>query len=539
MTRTVAEATFEVARDLALTVWFGNPGSTEIPLLADLPGDLRYVLALHENAAVGMAAGHALATGHPALVSLHTAAGLGNAVNALASARVSRAPLVVLVGQQDRRHLAFEPFLAGRLEGLAGDYPVGSQTPLRAQDVPGAVARACHEAATWSGPSLVVVPMGDWAAEMDAGEFAAPAACRVSTGVAAADLAAITGLLDAARSPVLVTGAGTADQPAWDALAALAGRLSCPVWQEPFTGRPGFPQDHPRFAGFLPPGRAALRDTLAGHDVVLVVGTGVLRQYHYEPGPLFAPGTAVAVITADPAEAHRSPARLALIAPPAAACALLARAVAEHDPAAPGPVASGPGRAAGQQGTRAGNPRGGIAAADVLALLAARLTPDAVVVEECPSARELLQEMLPARSPLGYVGAPMGNLGSGLPQAIGLRIGEPARPVLAVLGDGSALYGIQGLWSAAHYGVGVLFIVLANARYGVMDALVSGPGKAPWPGFPEVSLARLAEGFGCPAERVTALGRLTELLDQVMPTLATRNEPLLIDVEVTDEPPSR
>src|SRR5882757_3540098 len=111
VTRTVADATFRVAREMGLTTWFGNPGSTEIPLLADLPSDLRYVLALHENAAVGMAAGHALATGRPALVSLHTAAGLGNAVNALASARVSRAPLVVLVGQQDRRHIAFEPFL--------------------------------------------------------------------------------------------------------------------------------------------------------------------------------------------------------------------------------------------------------------------------------------------------------------------------------------------------------------------------------------------------------------------------------------------
>jgi benzoylformate decarboxylase len=534
VTRTVADATFDVARDLGLTTWFGNPGSTEIPLLADLPGDLRYVLALHENAAVGMAAGHALATGRPALVSLHTAAGLGNAVNALASARASRAPLVVLVGQQDRRHLAFEPFLAGHLDGLAGAYPVGTQTPLRPQDVPGAVARACHEAATWSGPSLVIVPMGDWAAEMDDTQIAAPAASRVAAGVTATDLAAITGLLDGARSPALVTGAGTADQAAWDALVMLAGRLGCPVWQEPFTGRPGFPQDHPRFAGFLPAGRAALRDTLAAHDVVLVVGTGVLRQYHYEPGPLFAPGTAVVVITADPAEAHRSPARLALIAPPAAACGLLARAVTERDPAVMPPRGG-----TGPAPVPPSGAGGGMGAADVLTLLAARLTPDAVVVEECPSAREMLQDLLPARSPLGYVGAPMGNLGLGLPQAIGLRLADPARPVLAVLGDGSAIYGIQGLWSAAHYGVGVLFIVLANGRYGVMDAMVSRRGKAPWPGFPEVSLARLADGFGCPSERVSAPGRLAALLDQVMPTLASRTEPLLIDVEVTDEPPGR
>jgi benzoylformate decarboxylase len=527
---TVRDATFQVARELGLTTWFGNPGSTEIPLLADIPDGIEYLLALHENAAVGIAAGHALATGRPALVSLHTAAGLGNAVNALASARVNRTPLVVLVGQQDRRHIAFEPFLTGRLEGMAGDYPVATHMPLRPQDVPGAIARAYHEAATGSGPAIVIVPMGDWSAAMDDTALAAPAICRSATGVAAADVVPIARLLDAARSPVLVTGAAASDRVTWDALTALAGRLGCPVWQEPFTGRPGFPQDHPGFAGFLPAGRAALRDTLAAHDVVLVVGAGVLRQYHYEPGPLFADGTAVAVITADPAEAHRSPARFALIAPLAAACAQLAGAVAAR------PAHGPPGRAQPPEAEpQPGAPRGlGLSARDVLGVLAARIDPDTIVVEETPSSRELLQEMLPATDPLGYVGAAMGNLGFALPEAIGLRLAHPARPVLAVLGDGSAIYGIQALWTAAHYGVGVLFIVLANSRYGVMDRLASQQGKAPWPGFPEVHVARLADGFGCPADSVATLDGLVEIMDQVIPTLRTRSEPLLVNVEIMD-----
>ena len=539
--RTVRDATLQVARDLGLTTWFGNPGSTEIPLLADLPDGIRYLLALHENAAVGMAAGQAIATGRPALVSLHAAAGLGNAVNALVSARVNRAPLVVLIGQQDRRHIAFEPFLTGRLAGLAGDYPVAVHLPLRAQDVPGAVARAYHEALTWSGPALVIVPMDDWSAVMDETQIAAPAVCRYATGVTAADVAPFALLLDGARLPVLVVGAGAADRAAWDALVQLAGRLNCPVWQEPFTGRAGFPQDHHRFAGFLPAGRAALRDTLAGHDAVLVVGAGVLRQYHYEPGPLFAAGTAVAVITADPAEAHRSPARLALIASPAAACALLARAVTPH-----GSVSVPPrdrpagGRLPRDRRQPGGAPGGGLRSADVLAALASRIDPDTIVVEECPSSRELLQETLPARDPLGYLGAPGGNLGSALPEAIGLRLADPARPVLAVLGDGSALYGVQALWSAAHYGVGVLFIVLANARYAVMDQLASREGKAPWPGFPEVHLARLADGFGCPAQRVATREALAEILDRVIPTLRTRSEPLLVEADVSaDGEPGR
>src|SRR5205823_14684393 len=143
------------------------PGSTEVPFLTDLPDDLRFVLSLHENSVIGMATGWALARNEPALALLHTTAGLGNAVGALATARTTRAPLVVLVGQQDRRHLAYEPFLAGRLAGLAGEYPVSLEQPVRAQDVPGAIERAFHAATTARGPALVIVPMDDWAAPAD------------------------------------------------------------------------------------------------------------------------------------------------------------------------------------------------------------------------------------------------------------------------------------------------------------------------------------------------------------------------------------
>src|SRR5262245_17609787 len=145
---TVREATFDVFRRRGLTTLFSNPGSTEVPFLTDLPDDIRFVLGLHEGSVVGLATGFAIGRGEPALVVLHTTAGFGNAVAAIATARVNRAPLVVLVGQQDRRHLVFEPFLAGRLQGLAGEYPVWADQPVRAGDVPGAVERAYHEAST-------------------------------------------------------------------------------------------------------------------------------------------------------------------------------------------------------------------------------------------------------------------------------------------------------------------------------------------------------------------------------------------------------
>ena len=172
--RTVRDATFDVLRERGLTTIFGNPGSTEVPFLSGFPDDLRFVLALHEASVVGLATGWALGRGEPALALLHTTAGLGNAVAALATARVNRAPLVVLVGQQDRRHLALEPFLAGRLENLAGDYPVRVDLPVLAQDVPGALDRAWHEATSSRGPALVIVPMDDWLAPAGEIEAASP-----------------------------------------------------------------------------------------------------------------------------------------------------------------------------------------------------------------------------------------------------------------------------------------------------------------------------------------------------------------------------
>ena len=194
-TSTVRDAVIDVLRERRLTTLFANPGSTEVPFLTGLPGDLDFVLALHESSVVGIATGWAIARSEPALAILHTTAGLGNAVGALATARVNRAPLVVLVGQQDRRHLAHEPFLTGRLRSLAGDYPVWFDQPVRPQDLPGAVSRAWHEATTGRGPALVIVPMDDWTAPAaDPGEQVAAAGSVIRA--AAADPAAVDALVE-------------------------------------------------------------------------------------------------------------------------------------------------------------------------------------------------------------------------------------------------------------------------------------------------------------------------------------------------------
>ena len=524
--QTVRDAAFVVFRRRGLTTLFSNPGSTEVPFLAGLPDDLRFVLALHENAVVALATGYAIGRGQPALAVVHTTAGLGNAVGALATARVNRAPVVVLVGQQDRRHLAFEPFLAGKLERLAGDYPVSAEQPVRPQEVPGAIERAYHVATAQRGPALVIVPMDDWTEP--AQEEREDAAAGVVLRAAAVDPAAVDALaafLAVAKSPAFVVGAGADDPETWAALVALAERLVVPVFQESFGARAGFPQDHPAFAGFLPADRPRLREKLSPYDALLVVGAPVFRQSPHAPGRFTNEGTRIAVVGDNADEVHRSPAELAVLAPPAAVCRELvsrvpARDVPSSQPFRPPPSPEPP---------SAGEP---LRAGHVLAALAERLPRDAVVVEEAPVDRPELHDRLPAREPLGFLSAAMGGLGFALGGATGVRMALPERPVVAVVGDGSSIYGVQALWSAAHYRVGVLFVILSNGGYAIMDRLAERVEREPpWPSF-DVDVAALARAFGCPARRISTHEELVRELDEIVPTLAAREEPVLLDVVV-------
>ncbi len=525
----VREATFAVMRRLGMTTIFGNPGSTEIKFLTDLPPDIRYVLGLHEGAVVGMASGYAIARRKPAFVNLHTAPGLGNAINAIANARDTRVPLVIVVGQQDRRQLAFEPFLTGRaLERMAGDYPVWTSLPVRAGDVPGAVARAYHEAEGQRGPALVVVPMGDWSEPSDRLAAGSPQVVSRPQTVIEEDLAEIAGLIADSRAPVVIVGPGTDSREGWDAVVALAERLGAPVWQEPFSRRAGFPGDHPLFAGHLPWRRAEMHKTLAAHDLVLAIGTGAFRMYLFDqPSPLVEDGTTVAVITDDPAEAHRSPCDAAVIASVPSACKALCAGIASRDGAWPQPMS----RPQPLPRPRPGEP---LQPGHVLAALARHLPADAVLFEETPSSQPELYQRVPIRAPLGFIAGANGGLGFGTAGAIGMKMGLPERPVVAVVGDGSIIYGIQALWSAARYGVGVLLIVMANGRYAVMDGLAGAHGgRGPWPSFEGVDIAGIAAGFSCAARRVTTFDELEATFGEVLPGLASRAEPLLLEIALT------
>jgi benzoylformate decarboxylase len=344
--------------------------------------------------------------------------------------------------------------------------------------------------------------------------------------VAASEVGELAELLVRAESPALVVGAPEGED--WEAVLSLAERLRCPVFQEAFSRRVGFPQDHPLFAGHLHWQRRLMHDSLARYDVVLTVGTGAFRAYLFdEPVALAEPSTRVAVLTADAAEAHRSPCEVAVVAPVGATCRAL--------------VSLLPSRASGTRFERARRPAPlappaagePLRPGHVLDALAERLPEDVLLVEECPSSQPELYQRIPVRVPFGFLSTANGCLGFGLAGSIGLRMGLPDRPVVAVLGDGSTMYAIQALWSAARYDVGVLLIVLANGRYAIMDGLARrAGGAAAWPGFESVDIGGLARALGCPSVRVETFSDLVDVLDGVVPDLAARRSPLVVEAVV-------
>src|SRR5437763_3132093 len=205
---TVRDATYDLLRRHGMTTIYGNPGSTELPMLADFPSDFRYVLGLQEAVVVGMADGFAQASGRPAFVNLHTAPGMGNAMGAIFNAQANHAPLVITAGQQARSLITLQANLTNR-DATRMPHPLvkWSYEPPRAEDVPHAIARAVHAASLPpKGPAFVSIPMDDWAAEVD-DEAVRHVTTRSVNGIAAATEGSITdiaALLENASSPALV-----------------------------------------------------------------------------------------------------------------------------------------------------------------------------------------------------------------------------------------------------------------------------------------------------------------------------------------------
>jgi len=493
-----------------MTKVFGNPGSTELPFLKDFPEDFTYVLGLHESVVVGMADGYAQGTGRAAFVNLHTAAGLGNAMAAIMTAHHNRTPLVITAGQQDRRQLAYEPFLSGRLVEMAPPYVKWSHEPTRAEDVPAAVERAYHTAMQAPrGPVFVSVPMNDWEASAEPRE-AREVDYRTAPNPEALDRAAR--LLESSRSPAIVAGAGVDRAGAWYDTVALAERLNAAVWADPMHPRAGFPQDHPLFQGVLPPAQAKIADHLSEYDVVLVLGAPVFRYFQYLPGPPVKGDTRVIHVTDNPEEASRAATGAGIMGD----VALAVRQLSERLPKkAERPTPPPPAQ------VRAPEARDTLPADYVLHTLARCLPDRAIVVEETPSSRNLLHEHIRINQPGGFYSAASGGLGFGTSAAIGLSMASPDRPVACVVGDGSLMYALQALWSAARYGAAVVFVVMNNRQYKILRLLgeLSGVGEGvPGLDLPGVDVVKAAESLGCEGETVRHPEELSDAFERAFDT---------------------
>jgi benzoylformate decarboxylase len=507
---TVREATFDFLRRQGMTTVFGNPGSTELPFLEQFPEDFRYVLGLHEGVAVGAADGYAQASGRPALVNLHTAPGVGNAMGALFNAQSNKSPLVVTAGQQARSLMTLQALLTNR-DAARMPHPLvkWSYEPPRAEDVPHAIARATHLAALPpKGPVFVSIPMDDWRAEVD-GDAVAHQTGRTVTGRATADpdqVAALAQRLAAAGNPVLVAGPDVDAAGAWDAAVELAERARLPVWAPPATGggRIGFPEAHPHFRGVLPPAVGPLSEALAGHDLILVVGTQVFAYYPNLPGPLLPEGAELVAVTSDPDEAVRAPMGDAIVADVKLTLEALLGHVQQADRPAPEPLPA-------PDLPDASNP---MSASAAIAALADVWPDEGVMVPESPATTFAIRGRLRLSRPGSYYFTAGGGLGFALPAAIGVQMAQPGRRVVCVLGEGSAQYAIQGLWTAAAYDVPVTFLILRNEEYSILKwfGQIEQVTGAPGLDLPALEVASVAEGYGVPSQRVDDPEQLRETL---------------------------
>ncbi|MEV5388428.1 benzoylformate decarboxylase [Streptomyces sp. NPDC052721] len=510
-----------------LTTVFGNPGSNELPFLAGLPDGFRYVLGLHEGAVVGMADGYAQATGRPVLVNLHAASGSGNAMGALTNAVASRTPLVIVAGQQVRPAIGPEanlanvdaPALMRPLVGWAAE-------PACAQDVPRALAQAVFEARLQRRPAYLSVPYDDWAA--DAGANASAVLDRrveraaVPGGEQGHRLAeAVAG----ARRPALVLGGDIDTAGCFDAAVRLAERLGGPVWAAPSLFRLPFPNRHPLFRGVLPAGIEPISQAFEGHDLVLVLGAPVFRYHEHLPGRYLPAGTRLIQVTQDASAAARAPMGEALVADPGAVIELLARALdaseAPRDDYRPVPA---PRSAEG--------PR--LHPEEVFAALRDELPADTAYVVESTSTNSSWWRQMDLRRPGSYYFPAAGGLGFGLPGAVGVAMAQPGRPVVGVIGDGSANYGITALWTAAQHRVPLTVVLLRNGTYGALRWFggLLGVPDAPGLDIPGLDFTRIAEGYGVPALHADGV-------DELRAVLAERPDgPRLVQVDTELTTPS-
>ncbi len=455
---------------------FGNPGTTESPLLdslLDYP-QIQYIVHLHEGVATGAANFYAQASGKTAFVNLHVAPGLGNAVGAIYSALKNGSPMVVTAGQQDTRMRLRDPILGHDLAAIAAPVTKWSVQVERADELGPVLQRAfkiANEAP--AGPVFVALPIDVMEQETSI-PSGRPGHSYTASRPDPAGIAAMAKLIAAAKNPAIVAGDEIARAGADKTLAKLVEKIGAAVWFEGLRGRNSFPTHHPAYRGTLAFDAPGVAKQLANNDLVLMVGGPFFEEVWYAPGSPFAPGTRVLQI--EPAAsrlAYNFALDAGVLADVGAALEALDAALTV-DPAAAKRrnEALRTQREAEDAAQKArvekAWSRSPTSMARAMAEIKAGAPKDVVIVDETITANLDLFKTFSFSGPGDYYSGRGGGIGQGLAGAIGVAVAQTKRPILCVSGDGSSMYSIQALWTAAHHDLPIVFVILANREYRVL-----------------------------------------------------------------------
>ena len=543
------EAFLALLESEGVTHLIGNPGTTELPIMAALPDRpaITYVMALQEALVVAMADGYSRASGDLSACNVHVAPGLGNAMGSLYNAKWMGSPIIVTAGQQEQGHGLTEPMLYDPLVPIAQPLVKWAVEVTRLQDLPLIVHRAAKIAMTPpTGPVFISLP-GDILNEQDALDVGRPT--RVDTAGRPSD-AALDRLADrllAARRPVIVAGHEIATSDALGEAAAIAELLGAPVYQQTVCHGAHFLSEHPAFMGGLTRDQRDVRDTLSPYDLMFCIGSDVLRMSVYSAIDPMPEGMAVVQLGLRDWEMGKNyAAEIALRADVKETLTALAprierkRGGAGAEKAAAAIAALGKSNWSARREAARARALAGTGAAPMppdLAMLriVEALPEDAVIVEEGILSARALPALYPFRDAKAFFGLGSGGIGFAMAGAVGVQLALPDRPVVAIVGDGSAMYSIQALWTAANAKLPITYVIANNGGYRIIkERLKSFHAVERYTGMefkdPAIDFTGLARAMGVTAMRITDPG-------DIGPAIAEstgRNGPTLLDVVVDD-----
>lgn len=556
------DAFLHLLSEFGVRYLFGNPGTTELPLNDALVGDSRfqYILGLQEVPVMAMADGYAMASGSVGVVNLHISCGLGNAMGMLYNAYREGTPLLVTAGQTDRRLKFEEPILWGEMVRVARPWTKWAVEVDRVQDLPAAVRRGVQIALTPpTGPVFLSLPVDvqmETADDLDLSPIRLPD-FRTRPPQEAIERAAEVVL--ESENPAILSGSRVVERDAIAELVAVAERLGAPVITESGTthGRLAFPSDHPLNGQGLPLWSPEVRERLRDYDVLLVVGMDLLRQYVYhEPARAIPEHIRLVHLDEDAWQLGKNyPVEVGVLGHTKMSLAELDAALASRWDARRSAAAEArlirhrednrQSRTALEQCIAAERDFRPLTPLGLMSSLARILPDDVAVIEEAVTTTNTTFERLGAlKNTTGYFGHRGWALGWGLGCALGAKLAWPDRPVLAMLGEGAAMYGVQGLWSAARYRIPVTFVICNNAQYQILKIGARGLGlpralRHEYEGLdlapPEIDFVSLARSLGVEAHRVT---EPDELAERVRSSLKS-DRPQLFDVPIARKTPER